>query len=194
MSKLLKKIGKGIKKVFKAVKKVVKKVFSSKIFKAVAIAATLMFAAPAVAGTLSGSSATAAAGSSLSASATTAAGAGVTGSKLAAIAGSSYGAGAAATGFGAKIAAIGGWAQANPMLASTILTTGGTMIAGYAQNKAARDAYEEQKNEMAQNAQTQLPIKDRLGKYSNLAPTTSKPKVTGYYYDEHQDSYKPAGG
>lgn len=202
MSKLIKKIAKGVKKVFKAIKKVVKKIFSSKIFKAIAIAAVAIVAAPAIAGTLAGGGA--AAGAS----------AGAAAASTAATAGASTA--AATAGFGAKmmtiakgsLGAVGSFAKAHPLLASTALTTGGNLLAGYSRAKAEQDAWDKQDAELTRNNRTQLPIQERLAKYSGApqtsrsqpqartvtndpAPVSGRIRGTRQFYDAASDSYKP---
>lgn len=135
MSKLIKSIGRGIKKVFKAVKKVVKKVTSSKIFKAVAVAAAIYFTAGAVAGSLGAGAGAGAGAASSGAAATSAAAA----SSQAAMLGSglgfpsaTWGATTAATG-GAAAAAGGTSAlAASGNAISSLLSAGASKAAGLA--------------------------------------------------------------
>lgn len=59
MSKLVRGVGKVVKKVFNGVKKVVKKIWKNPITRAIVIAVAIYFAAPVVAGWLSGATASA---------------------------------------------------------------------------------------------------------------------------------------
>lgn len=159
MSGLIKAIAKGVKKTFKAVKKVVKKVVKSKVFKAVAIAAAVVFTGGAALGALGATGASGLAASGLATASTVGSSLGTLGS----IAGAIGSAGAAVGSVAGTIASgIGTWAAANPMLASTALQVGGQVIGGASQAKAERDAWDEDRQELSRNNNTQLNIRDRL--------------------------------
>jgi len=190
MSKLIKSIGRGIKKVFKAVKKVVKKVTSSKIFKAVAVAAAIYFTAGAVAGSL-GAGAGAGAASSGAAS-TSAAAASSQAAMLGSMVGmpsATLGATTAATGGAAaaggtsalaasgnaissllsagasKAAGLAKWSVATPgnaMIASTGLNIAGQVIGAKSAADAEMDRYNAEKTEFDTNTAFRLNIADRL--------------------------------
>lgn len=202
MSKLIKSISKGIKKVFKAVKKVVKKIVKSKIFKAIVIAAAIYFTAGAAAGFLgSTGAATAAAGAGASAGVTTA----TTAAQY--MAAFVPAAAPAATGIGATVASaasgVGTWLAANPLMASTALTTTANVVGGYSKAKAEEKAYEKDVKEMESNNSFQLNVKDRI---QARAATNSQPRSVssmvaqpqqqakaGSFYDESTDTYKSLG-
>lgn len=191
MSKLIKKLVKGVKKVFRAVKKVVKKVFKSKLFKAVALAAAVFFGAPVVAGLFKGGSALTSV-TSIGANAASALGQGH-------VAGTIANVGAAAANKGI-VSAIGSWATANPLIASAALTTGGQLVGGMAQARSAQKAYDRHEREMEDNARTQLPISERLSKYTQgnspqvrqRVAALGQPRGSQSYYDPATDSYRNA--
>jgi len=192
MSKLVKAIGRGIKKVFKAVKKVVKKITSSKLFKAVAIAAAIYFTAGAVAGTLGASSGAAAtAGAASSGAGATAAAAGIKATAATSVAGATSGSafmalnpvvGAAGSTAGTlassgnaissllsagatKAAGLAQWSVATPanaMIASTGMNIAGQVIGAKAAADAEYDRYKAEKQEFDTNTSFQLNVADRL--------------------------------
>ena len=145
MSKLVKAIGRGIKKVFKAVKKVVKKITSSKIFKAVAIAAAIYFTAGAAAGMIGAKGAAATAGAASSGVAATSAAAA---SSQAAMLGSAVGfpsatltgAVGAAGSAGTIAAGTAGTLASSGNAISSLLSAGATKAAGLAQWSVATPA------------------------------------------------------
>lgn len=187
MSKLIKSIGRGIKKVFKAIKKVVKKVVKSKIFKAIVVAAAIYFTAGAVAGSLgagagAGASATAA---STGAAATSAAATSSQAAMLGSMVGypsATFAATTAATGTSAlaasgnaisslisagasKAAGLAKWSVATPgnaMIASTGLNIAGQVIGAKATADAEMDRYNAEKKEFDTNTAFQLNVADRL--------------------------------
>jgi type IV secretory pathway TrbL component len=229
MSKLLKKISKGVKKVFKGITKVVKKIAKSKVFKAIVIAAAVYFTAGAAAGflgtsgvgfTAGGGMAGLKAGIVSSASALTG-GAGAIASniagnfgmgsmaagKVATVAGPhmvgqagmsilSSGAPATVTGVGGTVA---GMSAAKATLLASGLSTGGAMVSGYATGRANEKAFERDEADREINNQTQLGIRERLGKYENMgqqsyAQATPKPGGnTAQYYNSSTDSYSGVG-
>jgi len=168
------KIKKKIKKVFKKVVKVVKKIVKSKIFKAVVLAAAIYFTAGAIAGALAptagGLNARAIAPQALAGSAGMSAG---TVASAASSGFSAIGSGAVAANVGGGV--IGSIAQgatnlvgtagsaiaANPGLASTIVTTGGKMLSGYAAAKGAEQAEEEERERIEKNGRYKLKMKGR---------------------------------
>ena len=163
------KIKKKIKKVFKKVVKVVKKVVKSKIFKAIVIAALVIYTAGAVSGAIAASQAAAATTASMTAAGLApitvapmalAGGAGIS----AGVTGAAAGMGAS-TGIMGSIAAgakaAGSWATANPMLSSSVLTTGGKMLSGYAAGKAEEEAAEKERERLDKNGSYKLRMRQR---------------------------------
>jgi len=167
------KIKKKIKKVFKKVVKVVKKIVKSKIFKAVVLAAAIYFTAGAVAGALAP---TAGALNSIAIAPTALAGGGMSAGTIASAASSGFsaiGSGAVAANVGGGVigsiaqgatnlvGAAGSAIAANPGLASTIVTTGGKMLSGYAAAKGAEQAEEEERERIEKNGRYKLKMKGR---------------------------------
>lgn len=176
MSKVVKKIFKGIKKVFKKITKVVKKIVKSKIFKVVAIGAAVIFGGMALAGALGGGAATTTGLTSLGGGAFTTVPANIAGmsggfsaaSGVAGITASS----AASGGIMSGLAAAGSWAGANPLLASTALNLGGSVMSGVAQAREAdkeRKRIEAKEAQIEKNKETRLSLRDSLNKYGNVA-------------------------
>lgn len=212
MSKVLKKIVKGVKKVFKKVVKVVKKIVKSDIFKVAVAAAAIYFTAGAAAGMLKGGAA-AAAGSG--ASATTAAVSTTAAAKSALVpAVVNYGGHAAAApalakaaggGILSKVAAgakaIGTVAKNNPLAATAVLQTGGAAVSTYANMKAM----DEERRLRERNSETELNV---YGQYQGSALQHATANRPGYAtdrvkntdrkptmsYDASSDSWRPVNG
>lgn len=223
MSNPLKKIVDGVKKVFKKVVKTVKKVVQSDFFKIAAAAAAIYFTAGVASGALGGASAAgsgAAAGASAGSAAATA-GLGTTiqtgvGTAM------SFASPASAAAFGAKSAAssvigglatagkaVGAFAKANPLLTSTALTTGGNMLAAYAESEEER----KRENTMRQNSEYDLNVYDSWNGNQQSYATDSRPMYAqeggqpsrapgpapvqnvdqkpAHYYDPSRDTWAP---
>jgi hypothetical protein len=74
---------------------------------------------------------------------------------------STLGAAGAATGIGSAIAGVGAAAAANPLVTSTLLTTGGQMISGYAAGKAEEEAAEDERKRLDKNGSYKLKMGKR---------------------------------
>ena len=191
MSKLVKAIGRGIKKVFKAVKKVVKKITSSKLFKAVAIAAAIYFTAGAAAGMIGAKGAAAGAGAAAGGAKATAAAAGFKATAASSVAGATGGSsfmalnpvvGAAGSTAGTlassgnaissllsagatKAAGLAQWSVATPanaMITATGMNIAGQVIGAKAAADAEYDRYKAEKQEFDTNTSFKLNVADRL--------------------------------
>lgn len=165
MSGVLKKIAKVVKKTFKKIIKVIKKVLKSKIFKVVVIAAAVVFTGGAALGALG---ATGAATAGMAAAAPVAGmgtvAAGVGSAAQVAAAGAGALAAPASTGLlatlGSAVGTASTWAAANPMLASTALNMGGSMLSGMAAEKEAKEERKRRERELERNNSTELNIKE----------------------------------
>lgn len=199
MSGLIKSAKKAVKKAFKFVRKVVKKITSSKIFKAVALAAMVYFTAGATAGFLSNTAAGAGA-----ATTTNAASAAIASAEAGVAAASTAGASTSiastiASTLGKGIQTVGTLAKAHPAVTSSLLTTGGSLIAQQQAAKAEQDAYERDKADLLEANQTELPVAERLkatsdrilsqGRFRN----NTQQKRSSSFYDPHSDTYKAVG-
>lgn len=172
MSKVLKKIVKGVKKVFKKVVKTVKKIVKSDIFKVVVAAAAIYFTAGAAAGLLKGGAAAAAGSGATSTVAAAAAPAanvsalgkiGAAGAKAAGIGKSASIVGKVAS-VGSKIGgAVSGMSTGQALLASNLIGTGGQMLSGYAQGQEQ----ERERKRIEANRETQLNVYDSWNGQSN---------------------------
>jgi hypothetical protein len=168
MSGVLKKISKGVKKVFKKVVQVTKKIVNSKLFKAVAIAAVAYFAITAAPGILASmsSAGAAAGGAGALAPITTAAvpnlATGIGSTMVANTAGAAATAGTGVIGsIAAGAKAIGAYAAANPTLTSSVLTTGGQVLSGYAKSKEEEEAEDKRLKTLDENGSFKLQMEGR---------------------------------
>lgn len=199
MSKLLKKIGKAIKKTFKRIVKVVKKIVKSKLFKAIVIAGAIVVGGTALMGglgALGGATSAATVGSTAGITGAAGASAIQAGTNLAAqglfTGAASTGAfaagGSVMTGAAAGSSLLGGaatWAASNPLLASTALNMGGSVLSGIAADKAAKEEKKKYDKEMKRNNSTKLNI---------LEDTRGILERTGYYSKSQQGTTTDEGG